>query len=411
MKHILRTLFSFLFLLSVTACGFINLSTVRRELNSIGRDVNADSEVFYVDLDVNAYESNNHKPPHYDINRIDQFGDSQYRQSPSNCEIKPSPRDKRLSTEPILCILDIPEFEFALKDFHIVFSVPEEICDTVSVSHPWHFNYEMHPGPVVEQCSFSSGGGDGDTAATESLYCDVSKSNSQCPNPEDTIPTNYCKKDEEDLCPGGPGEPACCVGGERAGGEGAPWKPDRDCFGGPGSFQYNPADNVVAPVVLIALPKNGLRKTETFPHLLSFNKKDRTTAPYANFLKILDVDEVEDLEKARENSKFPDFLKKSTHYNQSPRLAFEFACLDSAREVLHRILLLVREWNTFEEFKIFYDAQGEDTADPDVDGSEGVDCNEDQESSSGEHAKCNDERDLDDYDALDVYPKVEYKRK
>ena len=55
-------------------------------------------------------------------------------------------------------------------------------------------------------------------------------------------------------------------------------------------------------------------------------------------------------------------------------------CIDSAGEVLHKLQLMVREWNTHEEFLSFYQAGGTEDADPDVggydrlEGIEGEDC-------------------------------------
>ena len=54
-------------------------------------------------------------------------------------------------------------------------------------------------------------------------------------------------------------------------------------------------------------------------------------------------------------------------------LIFTWSCLDSAHEVKHRIHLIIREWNTEEEFTKFVDSNGS-RGDPNIGGSEGTDC-------------------------------------
>ena len=220
---------------------------------------------------------------------------------------------------------------------------------------------------------------------------------------------NTCYEDENDLCPGDDGEPPCCVGGEKE--DGTEWEPHPECFGGPGTispqfpaFQGN--ESVVHAQYVTALPEGGLRQTISLDHLTSFNgAKDKTTAPHANYLRKLDV-LPEDLEKLNRND-LPVFLQRSV-YEYPPRLFFKFSCLDGADEVIHQILLMIREWNTWEELKTFIEsAGGNERSDPDVEGREGPDCAYEERPTVGEQSLCNDESDLDDYSD---YPKVEYGR-
>ena len=50
-----------------------------------------------------------------------------------------------------------------------------------------------------------------------------------------------------------------------------------------------------------------------------------------------------------------------------------WSCLDNAKEVKHRIHLLIREWNTQEEFNRFKESNGS-RGDPDTEGIEGSGC-------------------------------------
>ena len=88
---------------------------------------------------------------------------------------------------------------------------------------------------------------------------------------------------------------------------------------------------------------------------------------------------------------------------QEPQPFFVFECLDEGEESLHKILLMIREWNTLEEFVKYYNAGGEEGAgDPDVEGEEGVKCVELQDENKetigfgDERPDCNDLADMDD---------------
>ena len=354
----------------------------------------ADLDFFYVDLDVEAYESNYEIAPLYVINTTEHYGASMSRDSLSNCEIEYFPYEEgkeRHPTESLICILDVEESEFQYKDFHISYNVPEGMCKYTSVALPWHFNYPIHKGPVVELCK-----DDPNTKAEETGY--------RCSNQDISTCNGTCYKNENALCPGGTGGPSCCVGGKK--GDGTNWEPHPECFGGPGTI--SPQFPIFQGNHITALPKGGSRQTISLSNSLSFNNKQRTTAPYVNYLKKLDV-VPEDL-KTLSRNELPVFLQHSI-YEHSPRLFFEFSCLDNSLEVLHQILLMVREWNTFEEFKAFYDSGGSDeNRTPDMEGQEGTRSCAYEETrivDDDKYHKCNDQKDLADYDS---FPKVSYGR-
>ena len=82
-----------------------------------------------------------------------------------------------------------------------------------------------------------------------------------------------------------------------------------------------------------------------------------------------------------------------------------WSCLDNAKETKHRIHLLIREWNTQEEFKDFKE---NGRGDPDTDGNEGDSC-EHYESKHNTFSRCNDLYDADDSDnETDPYPEIDY---
>ena len=86
-----------------------------------------------------------------------------------------------------------------------------------------------------------------------------------------------------------------------------------------------------------------------------------------------------------------------------------WACLDNAKEVKHRINLLIREWNTQEEFSSFKESEGS-RGDPDTGGLEGSECDY-YEKSNAIFGSCNDLRDADDFGTdypVTDYPELKY---
>ena len=75
---------------------------------------------------------------------------------------------------------------------------------------------------------------------------------------------------------------------------------------------------------------------------------------------------------------------------------FTLSCLDSDFEVLHRVHLVIREWNTLQEFLTFQDTEGR-SGDPDIEGSEGDECPYyEADEQIGSRTECNDFWDIDD---------------
>ena len=86
-----------------------------------------------------------------------------------------------------------------------------------------------------------------------------------------------------------------------------------------------------------------------------------------------------------------------------------WSCLDNAKEVKHRIKMLIREWNTQEEFNSFKESEGS-RGDPDISGKEGSECDY-YEKTDTVFGNCNDLKDADDFGADDFntdYPEIKY---
>ena len=382
-------------------------------LRSVGDDfAPSDSNYFYVDLDVDRYKSNNEIVPYYEISTTEKYGDAEERDSPSNCEIVYTPPEdeeditKTASDKTLICILDVPEFEFVVKDFHIVYNFPAGMCEYIETALPWHFNHPILPGPEVEECELPGGSGTGDDTSSDASG-GTGYRNSECTG------DNCCITEEEDLCPNPGGDPKCCHGGRKT--DGSEWEASQECFGGPALIAsgggHSPDEFHRA--IVSESNEDGLRETITLSNLIAINgaqsiaSSDGATAsgyttvsvPFANYLKALDKSPKS--LKGVSRSDLPPFLQVSS-YDYVPQLFFSFSCLDSTREVLHKILLMIREWNTFEEFQIFYEDGGNDKADPDVEGEEGDECEyDDRATLDEEFEQCNDLLDLDDVDDCD----------
>ena len=128
----------------------------------------SDADLFYVDIDVESYETGNNLAPYYEISTTEEFGDSVLRESPSNCEIEHFPPEDGEegpvgdSSQTKICIIDVPEYDFLVNDLHIVYNFPPGMCVYASHALPWHFNHETAIGPIVTECeSGGEGGGNG----------------------------------------------------------------------------------------------------------------------------------------------------------------------------------------------------------------------------------------------------------
>ena len=392
------------------------------------------SEYFYFDVDTLKYRSENTLPPLYEISTTEEYGDSSRRESVSNCEIPLNILEEEdgltlsESTENLICILDVLEGDLVIKDIHLTFNFPEGMCSYVRTGLPWHFNREIEEGPIVitEET-------EGEDATT--LYCDSNEESSagcgdkpdnsackeQCEEGDEVCQGNCdlesleyaqclvssgCQEDEEDLCPG---EVKCCSGGAKVNGE--PWEPEQECFGGPALIAEG---DIAIPYpdfyknFVRDLPEGGLKEEFTLPNIIDSNESiTRSSVAIANYHSQLDLsaDDLRELER----TVLPITLQESPFFPTAPRLFFEFHCLDEGAESLHTILVMIREWNTLEEFWDFYTDGGNDSADPDIEGEEGDECDyEDRAILSGESGVCNDSDDLDDYDDQDNYPYLDY---
>ena len=127
-------------------------------------------------------------------------------------------------------------------------------------------------------------------------------------------------------------------------------------------------------------------------------------------------DGIEDLQWESDCSDCPDIFKSEPmpftlrQLDTNDRLLgypyFTVECLDGNKDAIHRLHLIIREWNTLEEFYSFKESNGR-SGDSDISGREGDECQYFEPDEFGDN-DCNDLLDLDDITTLRPYPFVNY---
>ena len=424
-----------------------------------------DSTYFYIDLDADHYSSLGVEPPLYEISTTEEYGDAATRDSVSNCEIEYIELDDISEhSEHKICILDIMEQELFLNPLAIKYNVPAGMCANIYYSVPWHYNFETGRGPyLISECKRTTGSGS--DQEEETYYCAKpganvggfrlrSIDNFTC-NSIAIAVDDKCAEEEESLCAynqvGADDERiSCCFGDYLLDGDPKSWSAGSltSCLGGPGRTSWSDYDQDGLPIgeseyVL----EDGQRRTIILQDLIhAHGRHGSASIPIANYLEQLDKppEEVREIDRQSTPPKttdLPKFLQTpagapNTGYN--PGLFFTVECLDQAGEILHQLSLMIREWNTYQEFAEFYESAGAgESADPDAPqkggvsyieysnrgvitehdnsakrGEEGEDCEYEgrriiNELSATQY--CNDFLDFDDYveDRIN-YPQVDY---
>ena len=397
--------------LMLTGCTFGYGGWSVQSLPSAGEDTAPpDEEFMYLDLDEDYYGSLGVEPPLYEINTTEEYGDSQRRESVSNCEILYD--EEEPASPELICILDYMEEEFLLYDLSFYLNVPKGMCHSLKTTPAWHYDREMGIGPgVIVHSKVPEEPEEGEEQTDR--YCLVES-------------TDRCVEDSNDiekLCPyvhvRNRGKVNCCLGTYRIIGEtteeSTPWGGDaRQCIGGPGRTSWDLYDdNTGFPIHLAEyVLEDGLRRTFNIRNLIDVALGGGLSTPIANYMKVLDKP-AEDIQS--DSISLPEFLRSPEEgILPSGSPFYTFTCSDPAGDILQRIRLLIREWNTYEEFMDHYESGGSDeSADPDVEGIEGDDCPyEDRRLFNNRTgwSECNDYLDLDDIldRGSDAYPEANY---
>lgn len=396
--------------LMLTGCTFGYGGWSTHSLPSAGEDTAPpDEEFMYLDLDEDYYGSLGVEPPLYEINTTEEYGDSQRRKSVSNCEILYD--EEEPASPELICILDYMEGEFLLHDLSFYLNIPKGMCHFLKTTPAWHYDRPMGVGPAsITHSKVPETPAEGEEQTDR--YC--------------VTETDRCAEDSNDierLCPyihvRNRERVNCCLGNYNITGEtteeSTPWGGDaRQCIGGPGRTSWDHYDDDTGFPIALAeyVLEDGLRRTFNIRNLIEVALGGTRSTPIANYMEILDKP-AEDIQS--DTISLPVFLRPPLENGVPEGNPFyTFTCSDSADDILQRIRLLIREWNTYEEFMDHYESGGKDeSADPDVEGIEGDDCpyeNRNLFNQRTHWSECNDYLDLDDILDLgsDIYPVANY---
>jgi len=372
----------------------------------------------------------------------------------TDCKI---PKEQSSSND-LLCILDIMEGDMWFHDTQIEYNIPEGMCEYFALKTHWHWNQRTGHGPrKVYSCNQATTEG---TQRYCTRSCTKGASHTECVDIYDTCASectsgdtedvNQCRRaceDERDECAA---ECAididdtyaeiselceydttdnhedgtnCCLGKytleSPSGDVGDPtdWGGNvGECIGGLGRVNWDHHDDDGYPIgVVTRVPAAGYVNTYQIPMIESFYAGNIAGNPGLTYTNSLDVANfytgIENLDfhpfGGSPNPDRPDIYKHTPTFpnNHPPTILpsgepyMRFTCLDTAHEVRHQILLVVREWNSRAEFIDFHDSDGRQ-GDPDVEGTEGSDCDYYEPSESNQFTDCNDVIDVDDLEDL-----------
>ena len=198
----------------------------------------------------------------------------------------------------------------------------------------------------------------------------------------------------------------------------------KECIGGPGRFAWDSYNKGGYPITEVTnTKKDGLKDTYELDAIINIFDGLSKDSPLPgkkipSFITANHWEDVEDKEFLSSDSKLkmyfstdpPGYFGEVDDFEGNPY--FVWTCLDRAKEVRHRILLLIREWNTQKEYNRFKESLGS-SGDPDIAGEEGSLCDyytSDEKTLFERDSLCNDFLDIDDFkNYTPPYPEVIYK--
>ena len=428
MNSILIKLFYAIFFLSFLSC-------VPVEEYSLGSEA-PEAPRFSIRFNTDFYEDKNVIVPLYELSSDDEV-------SLRDCGIEKGSE----SVEHLYCILDLNEADIGVlgqagEGIQLQYNVPSEMCEYTVFQHPWHWNQRSGFGPqVVDECTV--------TEATNTLQVNVGGQNSGSSSSSSNDNTYIrvagggwekqtkegtgCEYDQSD---GDSILKNCCFGKvrkikyksttghanncEREGGD-APdpedWGGDaQECIGGPARISDKTAWLNIESVGSLPTQsvsstwRSGVRETITLGPVSGEGEVQFTTVPTANYFNgvedLLFTDYIlGNVDQSVPEMFFPDYsvaTRELRDQSENPVSLigypyFTLSCLDSNFEILHAVHLIIREWNTLDEFLSFKETDGR-SGDPDISGEEGSgDCQYYEADEKLTSTECNDFSDLDDH--------------
>ena len=332
------------------------------------------------------------------------------------------------SSEDVFCMLDKMEGDLWAHPTIIEYNAPPRMCEYIAFSTHWHWNQNAGTGPsTVYKCTEE---GSEDTESKE-CYCldECTATTHSCSRPD-------CSEKAEGLCAYNEEAKAdenddnslanCCIGTYNVtGGENnQKWGGNlQNCIGGLGRISWDAHNKIGIPITkVVSAEKDGFVSDYEIPSIDSFydgidsgviksSARDRIGVSGTSFVTANYHEDIEDAGSAQ-----PSFYNTSSLHGGSTLSEgypyITWACLDGAHEVRHQIHLILREWNSREEFADFIESEGS-SGDPDVTGTEGGNCDYYEQVSGAGFSECDDAIDADAWkdvrDPDENWPHIIYK--
>ena len=357
------------------------------------------------------------------------------------------------STEDLYCLMDIMEGDLWFHEIILEYNVPPGMCDYLGIDVPWHFNQKVGRGPgrvyectdFIVNCNSDDGEPEaevetryclgGCTPATGAALCGQETGTVGCGGAGGrayTEATDFCKgldQSENDLA-------NCCMGDydlvSHPGGEvtESSWGGElRNCIGGLGRISWEEFTDGRPVKLILDVRNDGINADYEIPALIEVfdgHRRGETGMRIPTFITANYWEDVEEKDSetskprfynAPTQSELPEAYLRPLPYEGHPYLTL--SCMNKAYERKHRIHLLIREWNTQEEFHSFITSEGS-RGDPDIVGEEGSFCEYyegDEENILPQDTECNDSYDADDWNNEDpgtgrrynAYPEIIYR--
>ncbi|MBN8538531.1 MAG: hypothetical protein J0M15_15885 [Deltaproteobacteria bacterium] len=309
------------------------------------------------------------------------------------------------SSQNVECILDINELDLYFNGVKFQYNIPSSMCSYMSYTPYWYYNWEPGYGPsavsisksldvsgnllslscVIDGVATCNGTEASYDATNDKLTCVYDHTNASGPN---CCLGSYTKTVVTTVAAGAP---VTSYGKANWGGE------IKGCLGGQGKTNWS------------LYTKSGYPASEIF-YTVGTGKNDvyEVTAPIQSSNAGSNFGIANYFTSGKHNhngyssgsSTYPYQIDPIDDRNgtalRSGSPYYRWQCLDKDKEVIHQIIVSVREWNTYKEFLTYGTSKGT-SGDPDVVGVEGTGCDYNTQNAT---ETCNDFTDWDDYYTL-----------
>lgn len=309
----------------------------------------------------------------------------------------------------VTCYIDVPEGDTFFHGMSLQYNVPQQMCVYLRFSNYFYYNHETGYGPslvVIDKTVNADSEVTAQSCTADGQPCTPTNEISSVDYETNSVRCVYDKTILKDY-------PNCCFGSytlrtiqrRDEDGDGSPdsttttdsernWGGDfGKCLSGPAVVDSEwPKDSNGTPGSVIYYVENqGINDSYDIKGNLNVFK-DYTNYQSANFYT--PATQTHDGYVSTRTTTLPYAIDpvddRSGDLLPTLQDSYEFECLDRGFDVVNRIRVYVREWNTLSQFLLYASSKGTQ-GDPDIEGEETSDCD------YGTYAnKCNDQLDWDD---------------